>query len=193
MKEDTMKVLVTFATAHGSTRGVAERIAGRLEARGHEVTVQAADAVDSFAWYDAAVVGSAIHNGRWLPDAADLVMRDRRDLAGRPAWFFSVSLLGDEETAFPSVVTRVLRELRARTRGARPFPPGVEPRAHRWFGGAIAPEHWSRAGRVSFAVMQGRYGDHRDWSHVDAWADSIADGLEPDRSTGTRGKDFRPS
>ena len=40
-----MKVLVAYATRHGATRGIAERIAETLERRGHEVTTQPADQV----------------------------------------------------------------------------------------------------------------------------------------------------
>ena len=37
-----MKVLVAYASRHGSTRGIAERIAETLQARGLEVTIRTA-------------------------------------------------------------------------------------------------------------------------------------------------------
>lgn len=43
-----MRVVVACATARGSTRGVAHRIADRIAAHGNEVTVRPVDAVSSF-------------------------------------------------------------------------------------------------------------------------------------------------
>ena len=51
-------------------------------------------------------------------------------------------------------------------------------RGHHSFAGVIAPEHLPRRGRAVFRAMGGHFGDHRDWSAVDAWADSIARQLE---------------
>jgi menaquinone-dependent protoporphyrinogen oxidase len=92
-----MHVLVAVASRYGSTRGIAEAIARKLRARGHAVDMRTAgDAPDAGA-YDAVVLGSAIYNQAWLPEAAEFVRRNRAALASRPAWLFSVGALSSEQ------------------------------------------------------------------------------------------------
>ena len=76
-----MTVLVGYASAHGSTRGVAERIAARLHEKGFATVMRAMDPVDEVSSYDAFVLGSAIHNQAWLPAASDFVHRNVAVLA----------------------------------------------------------------------------------------------------------------
>ena len=58
-----MVVLVAYATDHGSTRGVADRIAGRLQLRGVSAEACAVADVLKVSGYEAVVLGSAIHGG----------------------------------------------------------------------------------------------------------------------------------
>ena len=39
--------------------------------------------------YDAAVLGSAIHERAWLPEAANFVARIAREIGERPVWLFA--------------------------------------------------------------------------------------------------------
>jgi menaquinone-dependent protoporphyrinogen IX oxidase len=55
-----MNVLVAYATHHGSTREIAERIAGVLGDRGLDVGVEPVDRVRDVRRFDAFVVGSAL-------------------------------------------------------------------------------------------------------------------------------------
>lgn len=169
-----MAVLVGYATEHGSTRGVAERIAERLRHHGISADLQRmTDGVD-VAGYDGAVLGSAIHGGNWLPDGRRFVDRNAAVLHERPVWLFSVSTLGDEESMFPRRVATRLRALRKETSELAGFRGEVAPREHRNFAGVIARSHWPASGRAFFRAMGGRYGDHRNWPAIDAWADRIA-------------------
>jgi hypothetical protein len=56
-----MKVLVVYATRHGATQGIAERIAATLETDGLDVTLRPVAGVDSVEGYDAYVIGSAAY------------------------------------------------------------------------------------------------------------------------------------
>ncbi|MGW8378323.1 flavodoxin domain-containing protein [Streptomyces sp. ODS28] len=87
-----MEVLVGFASAHGSTRGVAERIAARLAASGLSVEARPLNVELEPSGYRAFVLGSAVHNGAWLPEAADFVRSNGAVLAQHPVWLFSVGL-----------------------------------------------------------------------------------------------------
>lgn len=85
---DMTKVLVAYASRHGATAGIAERIAQALERRGLEVTLESAASVHEVSGFDAFVIGSAAYMGRWLGDATMLVRRHTEALRGRPVWLF---------------------------------------------------------------------------------------------------------
>jgi menaquinone-dependent protoporphyrinogen oxidase len=175
----TVIVLVGYATAHGSTRGVAERIGSRLRPHRIVADVRPVADVQDLGRYDAAVLGSAIHGGRWLPDAKQFVDRHATALTQRPVWLFSVSTIGDEESMFPPRAARRLRALRKETPEVAGFQATVHPREHRNFAGAVDRSHWPASGRAFFRAMGGRYGDHRNWAAIEAWADRIAAQLDP--------------
>lgn len=173
-----MTVLIVYATEHGSTKRIAERIAERLDAAGVPAHVAACDDVDGgVSGCDAVVVGSAIHGGAWLPVAVRFVRTQADALARRPVWLFSVSCVGDETSLFPTRVGARLRAMRKETTEIRDLRRLVAAREHHNFTGAVEPDHWDAKGRAFFRMMRGRYGDNRDWPAVDAWVDGIARSL----------------
>ena len=174
---DEMAVLVGYASAHGSTRGIAERIAAQLGENGFAVAIRPVDEIDDVKEFDAVVVGSAIHDGAWLPEGSDFVHRHLTALATRPLWLFSVGLVGDSSSAFPGAVAAQLRALRRSPKEIAHFRKVTHALDHAEFAGAIQRDQWPRSDRVIFRGMRGRYGDHRDWDDIDAWTDEIVTGL----------------
>lgn len=85
-----MPVLVAYASKHGSTQGIAERIAAIVPAGGLEVDLVAAEDAGDPADYDAFVTGSAVYASRWLAPASEFVQHNRALLAARPVWLFSI-------------------------------------------------------------------------------------------------------
>jgi menaquinone-dependent protoporphyrinogen oxidase len=55
-----MKILIAYASKHGSTRQVADAIAAELEPTGHEVVVRPAAAERDPGAYDAVVLGAPL-------------------------------------------------------------------------------------------------------------------------------------
>jgi menaquinone-dependent protoporphyrinogen oxidase len=86
----SQQILVTFASRAGSTAGVAEFVGETLAEKGYQVEVQPMRAVKDLAPYQAVVVGSAIQNRQWLPEAVDFVLTHRAALAQRLCAMFSV-------------------------------------------------------------------------------------------------------
>lgn len=165
------RVLVCYASAAGSTRGIAERIAARIrnalpDQGAVEVTCRGAGPDMDPAGFDAIVVGSAVHNMAWLPAATSFLRRAAETAA--PVWVFSV---GGVEPRGP--FTRMLAD-RERATVARAFPPGFEPRDHRMFCGIVLMTGVPLWGRLFWRLIGGRPGDHRNWPAIDAWADGIA-------------------
>ncbi|HZC75887.1 MAG TPA: hypothetical protein VE220_07935, partial [Gaiellaceae bacterium] len=59
----------------------------------------------------------------------------------------------------------------------------LQPREYRVFQGVIQKHQWPFWSRVFFHSLGGRFGDHRDWGTIDAWADRIALALTELRPT----------
>ena len=165
-----MNVLVTYGSKHGATKGIAERIAARLQAEGQPAALWPVDAVGDLDGYDAFVVGSAVYGGRWTKEAVEFVRRHRATLASRPVWLFSSGPIGKMATKSqpvePDGVTAIRRAL--------------SPRDHRVFFGAWVRSRLDRS-QLGFAerIVAKRLpeGDWRDWSAIDGWAVGIARAL----------------
>lgn len=171
-----MCVLVVYASRHGATRGIAERIAATLRQSALEVTVQPAEYADSPADYDAVVIGSALYLFHWQKEATEFVRHNRATLAERPVWLFSSGPLG---TATTDAQGRDVRAV-AGPRELPEFQAALNLRDHRVFFGAFDPQgkpvglvervvHLLPAARTAFPA-----GDFRDWQEIETWAADIA-------------------
>jgi menaquinone-dependent protoporphyrinogen oxidase len=170
-----MHVLVTYATAEGSTAGVAERIASRLSERGHEAEMHPVDQVDGVDPYDAVVIGSAVHDQAWLPAALAFVHNHATALAQRPVWVFSVGMVD----AFPRPLRRGADAEEAKILDA--MGDDLSPTGDHIFSGVVERDQFPPMGRAVFRLLGVRYGDHRDWAAIDRWANEIGDQLRPDQ------------
>lgn len=163
-------VLVTYASAHGSTRGIAERIAAQLGARGTRVAVRPVDEIEDVETYDAVVLGSPVLNQEWMPAATGFLRRNADALAVRRTWLFSVGSFGDTHPVIGRFMMKEPRDIRE-------IQQAVRPRGYRVFAGAIERHQWPWASRLFFHLFGGRFGDNRDWPVIDAWAGSISERL----------------
>ncbi|MFI9152583.1 flavodoxin domain-containing protein [Streptomyces sp. NPDC053367] len=163
-----MDVLVGYATAHGSTRGVAERLAAGLGPAGLKADVRPLETVVDADAYGAFVLGSAVHNQSWLEPAKAFV-RDNADVLGaRPVWIFSVGMPGALRGPWKRMAPMEAPVI------VRGVPAGLSYRGHRLFSGVILRSQLPLGGRIRFRLMGGRFGDYRDWDAIDAWAAEIA-------------------
>lgn len=64
-----MTVLVVYASKHGATREIAERIAATLTAAGQPADARSSENADDLAGYDAFVIGASLYYGHWLKPA----------------------------------------------------------------------------------------------------------------------------
>lgn len=178
-----MPVLVAYATRHGATQGIAERIAETLRSEGLDAEARSAASVRSLDGYDAFVIGSAAYMFHWLKDAANLVRRNRRLLRDRPVWLFSSGPIGGPTDAKG-------RDQRAVSvpQEIGEFAPAVNARDHHVFFGAYAVDRKpiGFAERLAAPFMsrlpaEARKampeGDFRDWPEIEGWARGIAHDL----------------
>lgn len=177
-----MRVLVAYASRHGATQGIAERIAGTLTSAGVEAEARPAASVTSASQYDAFVVGSAAYMFHWLKDASRFVERNKAVLAAKPVWLFSSGPLGTEpvnESGRDQKEAAIPKEAPA-------LVDAVHAREHRVFFGAYerGRKPIGLAERLTSIMPAAREalpdGDFRDWPEIEAWAASIARQLQVD-------------
>lgn len=161
-----MTLLVTYASKHGSTREIAERIAEKLRQMGQEADVHPMDEVLDAESYTAFVIGSAIYYGSWLKEATGWVHRNQAVLAEHPVWLFSVGSLGTE-----------VQDTEPQPKEQAEFQQTIRPREQRIFFGVLDHSHLSFTERVMVKAIRASEGDFRNWQVIEAWAASIAHDL----------------
>jgi menaquinone-dependent protoporphyrinogen oxidase len=177
---DIMTVLVAFASAHGSTRSIAERLAAQLVAVGRFAVPAPVGDVSSVAPYEAVILGSAIHDQAWLPEAKWFLIDHADELARRPVWLFSVGM--------PAAIGRPLRKLALREEAVihRDLADIAPTRGHRLFSGVVTHDAFpGNFNRLAFRLTGSHYGDFRDWDSIDEWAAEIAGQLAGGVSSST--------
>lgn len=157
-----MRILVTAASRHDSTRQVAEAIAETLANAGIDVVLRRPEEVGHLTGYDGVVLGSAIYGGHWLKPAKDLVERTSTQLRRLPVWLFSTGPVGDplKPADIPADVAPLLEQSGAR--------------AHRLFGGRLDRQALGLAEKAIVQMTGVADGDRREWGEIDAWATRIA-------------------
>ncbi|MFH5823788.1 flavodoxin domain-containing protein [Georgenia sp. AZ-5] len=184
-----MRTLIAYASRHGATAEIAERIAGALRGAGHAVDVAPVSDVADLGRYDAAVIGSSVYMGHWHRGATAFVLKNAETLGEKPVWLFSSGPLGAEARDKDGAD---LKESSAPTELPE-LVDAVRPRGHRVFFGALRPGRLNLAERAVRKLPAGRdlmpEGDVRDWADIDHWAREIAGAL----SDGTPAEDGRPA
>jgi menaquinone-dependent protoporphyrinogen oxidase len=170
-KEVAMRALVVYASAYGSTKGIAERIAQTLGNQGIDVQLKSASehfVFESSDAFDGYVIGSAIHAGHWLRQAEEFVNDNADIIARRPSWLFSSGPIGDKAVEMEQPEPKVVGEFRKK----------IDVRDHVVFAGAFDPAKadWTDTGWLEKVIAK-RFipvGDFREWDKIEAWALQIA-------------------
>jgi menaquinone-dependent protoporphyrinogen oxidase len=178
-----MRTLVVYASKHGATRGIAERIAVKLTEAGLQAEARQAAAAGNLADWDAFVIGSAVYAAHWQKEASHFVQRNRAVLASKPVWLFSSGPLGTETVDAKGRDAAAAAEPKE-IAGFRAL---IGPQDHRVFFGALDPRSLGTAGRLIRKMPGGAEllptGDFRDWAEIETWAGHIASQLRPAPAT----------
>jgi menaquinone-dependent protoporphyrinogen oxidase len=169
-----MTTLVVYASKHGATQGIAERIGVKLSEAGQEADVRSVEDTDDLMSYEAFVIGSAVYAGHWQKEALTFVQRNLAVLASKPVWLFSSGPLGTEATNAKGQDLKVA----AKPKEITEFEDAIEPKGHCVFFGALDPSKLGFSERAIRKLPAARTmlpeGDFRDWVEIDARASSIA-------------------
>ena len=162
-----MRVLVTAASRHQSTREIATAIAAGLSDRGLGAVAVPAEEVTTLDGFDAVVLGSAVYMGRWLSEARRLAQIHASALGKMPVWLFSSGPVGPVDHPVPPGTPADVPVL-MRLTGAI---------GHRTFSGRLDMSRLKYAERAVVRTIHAPDGDSRDWDAIDRFAGEIADEL----------------
>jgi len=159
----TDRILVTYATCFGSTQEIADSIAARLRDQGVAVDLRPMADVDSLDGYRAALLGSAVQHGAWLPEALAFAETHQQALRRMPVALFTVHTtnLGNDAAS--------QRNRRAFLDSVRPL---VQPVTEVYFAGKFD----RRGAALLLPPWAARFIptlDWRKWKAIHAWADDV--------------------
>jgi len=174
------RILVAYDTIHGSTAEVAKSIGDTLCARGFQVNVRFVGNVTALQDYDTVILGSAIYEFRWLPDAMAFLKNNTAALSAMPVAYFIVgaSLFKDtpenRAAVKKSFVDPVLAEY-----------PDIKPLSIGLFGGAVdfKKEQYNLFEKFVLRILGLIVGfkdsaDWRNWDYINSWANEVGDQLQ---------------
>jgi menaquinone-dependent protoporphyrinogen oxidase len=160
------KILVTYSTCTGSTKGVSEAIAKTLSDMGENVEIKAMKDVHDLTVYKSVVAGSAIQAGKWLPEAIEFLKHNREELKKKPFAAFLVCMTlampkGDQYKETVSGWLQPVRDI-------------ITPVSEGLFKGILEinkiPSFSDRLKfRISVLAKVWKEGDHRDWEAIEMW------------------------
>lgn len=171
-----MKVLVGYATTHGSTAEVAERIGEVLAQNGHQATVVDVKTVTHVNGYDAFVMGTPIESGTWLPELKNFFKAFNGEFGNRPiyVWITCIRVLeefGMEHVMDYYMVPELVKDLNVRNQTA--FAGKLDLATVDW------NERWTLAARYDGHAWPTNFdGDFRDWDKITDWATATAKDLD---------------
>lgn len=171
-----MRILIAYASAHGSTRDVAEFIGRVFRVYDVEVTVANVKDVQSVDGYDAYVLGSAIHGGLWLQEMCSFTDRFGDQLAQKITYFWINCIRALEADGYEHALKYYIDHNALRSFNVR----DIAVFAGKLNTDAITrQEQWYLASNYDGKMTAGNIkDDFRDWEAIAAWANSAAKELK---------------
>jgi menaquinone-dependent protoporphyrinogen oxidase len=159
------KILIAYASKHGATAEIAEKIGDVLRQEGLQVDVLPVGRVGNAGDYQAVVLGSAVYLGRWRKEAAAFLTANEGTLATRPVWLFSSGptqeggafLKGKD---FPAALQAAADHIGLRSTVV--------------FWGSVDMGKLNFLEKTAMRNSKTPVGDFRDWAEIEAWARGIA-------------------
>lgn len=168
------RVLVAYASMFGSTAEIAHAVGAALRDEHTMVDVLPVLDVRDLEHYDAVIVGSAIYNGQWLPDAVYWLRINEATLCHMPVAYFAVCMLVQRPTVRHRQVARTYMD------AVQQAAPAIKPIDVAVFAGKLHYRNLPLLERVVFAFKARLpWGDFRDWRAIRTWARSVRPALLP--------------
>ena len=164
-------ILVAYASKHGATAEIAEKIGETLCQAGWQADVLPIKRVKDLAKYKAIVIGNAVYIAMWMKEMVKFLQKNESLLAERPVWVFSSGPMGEGD---PAELSQGWRFPEAQ----RSLIERIKPRDTAIFHGAIDIKKMSFLEKWVLKNVKAPSGDFRDWDAITSWARAIADELK---------------
>jgi menaquinone-dependent protoporphyrinogen oxidase len=163
------KLLVAYASKHGSTAEIAGAIAEELRDSGVDADLVEVGKAPGLEAYDGVVLGSAVYMKRWQRGARQFLHRLEHDLGDQPLWIFSSGPVGDAEVdpnwCEPAKTLRRAQQLNLRD--------------HVIFSGRVPQDPVNFVERAMLKNTPPEMQDRRDFDEIRGWARQIAASVTP--------------
>jgi menaquinone-dependent protoporphyrinogen oxidase len=178
--QDAKRILIAYDTIHGSAAEVADQVGKELCSRGFTVDVRFAGNASSIEEYDAVILGSAIYEFTWLPDARRFLRNYYAALSSKPVAVFIVcsAMYQDTPESRDAVRKAFVTPLLTRY-------PAINPLSIGLFGGAVDfnTNRYNLFEKIVLRILGKALGfkdsaDWRDWDYISDWAQEVGDLVE---------------
>lgn len=162
------KILVAYASKSGMTVPMAAAIGEAVSASGALVDVLPIKDGISLDSYDAAIIGSSIRMGSWLPEAKKFVEANQATLNNLPTAIFTTHMLNRDESA---------ESVAARAAYVAPILELLNPSEVAFFAGAMELAKLSFFEKTLSRMMKAEDEDLRDFEALKAWGQRLGETL----------------
>lgn len=171
MKNRKKKILVTYASEHGSTQEIAVFIAKTLSSDELSVDMMSVDSVRGVEQYAQVIIGSPIQYDTWREEAKVFLNRYETELSKKPvAYFFTCLTLVKKSAKTKKQAQGYADKLLALNLN-------VQPQYIGQFAGVLDYSKFSLAfrflARIMFTILGVKEGDYREWSSIMKWSNNI--------------------
>ena len=165
------KVLITYASKHGSTAEIAKKIEEDLNQSGFECTTIPVKQVKDLSGFQAVVLGTGLYMGQWQKDAVKFIKQNKALLENQKLWIFTSGPTGEGDPV-KLVQNRLYPE------GLRAAIEEINPKDVAVFHGNIDPSKLSGFEKWIIGKVNAAIGDFRNWQSISTWATGIANALK---------------
>jgi len=174
-----MRVLVTYSSAFGTTKEVAEYIAVTLNTDpSFQVALRPVDEVESVDEFDSVIVGSSIRADRILANVRDFLTRYRKSLVFKKFSLFVVCLTASTEEGRDKAKRKYIDQELERY-------PEIQPLNTAAFGGRISSANLNPVMQILMKRVLNEIGlpnkeeiNAQDWDTIRRWTQKLRDQLK---------------
>lgn len=166
-----MHVLVTYATKHGATAEIADKIGDVLSQEGILTDLFPVNDVVNLHDYTAVILGSAVYAGQWRQEAINFLKTHEQALAERDVWLFSSGPTGEGDAE------ELLKGWRFPEK-YQPLADRIHPHEIAVFHGELDVKDLNFIERFIINRVKAPVGDFRDWDDITEWATAVAHTLK---------------
>lgn len=168
-------ILITYASKHGSTAEIAEKIYKILKEENLICDFQAVETVKDISPYHTIILGSAVYIGQWRKSTVKFLKKNEALLANKNIWLFSTGPTGEGDPIellkgwkYPDALKDTIDK--------------INPEEITVFHGVLDETKLNTFEKMTIKMVKAPMGDFRDWDEVNKWAKKIVSQLKDDDS-----------